>query len=319
MRIAILDDYQDAARGLDSFALLAGHDVTVLTEPLSDPSRIRDAEALVLIRERTRVTAELLDELPELRVISQTGPASTHVDLAACAARGIVVLESTGSPFATAELTWALVLAATRRLPRYAEELRRGNWQHNGLEGRDDVLGWSVRGRTLGIWGYGRIGSLVAGFGEAFGMRVLAWGRDASRAAARAAGHEVAESKEQLFEEADVLSLHLRLNDETRGLVTAADLARMSPTSLLVNTARAALVVPGALLAALAHGRPGFAALDVFEHEPVAADEPLLWLPNAVCTPHLGYVERDSYELYLGGAFRNLVEFAAGGNARSHG
>jgi D-3-phosphoglycerate dehydrogenase len=191
------------------------------------------------------------------------------------------------------------------------EALRQGRWQRNGLEGRGDVLGRALRGRTLSIWGHGRIGSLVAGYGDAFGMRVLVWGRERSLASALAAGREPAASREELFERADVLSLHLRLTDETRGLVTADDLARMQPIALFVNTARAALVEPGALLAALERGRPGAAALDVYEREPLDRDEPLLHLPNVVCTPHLGYVERDSYELYLGDAFRNLLAFGS--------
>jgi D-3-phosphoglycerate dehydrogenase len=301
MRIAVLDDHQLVVPGLDCFALLDGHDVAVL--PDGEPPG--DAEALVLIRERTRVDAALLDRLPRLRVISQTGRVGRNVDVDACRARGIAILEGTGSPVAPAELTWALVLAAARRIPQYAEALRRGEWQRNGLEGRPDALGVALRGRTLGIWGLGRIGSLVAGYGRAFGMRVLVWGRTAT-------GPEAASSKEELFEQADVLSLHLRLTDETAGIVTAADLARMQESALLVNTARAELVEPGALLAALRAGRPGGAALDVFETEPPAPDDPLLALPNVVCTPHLGYVERDGYELYLGQAFRNLLDWAAG-------
>jgi D-3-phosphoglycerate dehydrogenase len=307
VKIAVLDDYQDVVRTLDCFALLEGHDVEVL--PHGEPPA--DAEALVLIRERTRVDAALLERVPRLRAISQTGRAGAHVDREACEERGIAVLEGSGDPTATAELTWALVLAASRRLPQYAERLRAGEWQRNGLEGTAGALGTVLRGRTLGILGYGRIGSLVAAYGEAFGMRVLAWGRERSRAAARAAGHEVAASQRELFAGADVVSLHLRLTDETRGSVTAADLAAMRPAALLVNTARAGLVEPAALLAALDAGRPGFAALDVFETEPLPADEPLLRLPNVVATPHLGYVERESYELYLGEAFRNLLDFAS--------
>jgi D-3-phosphoglycerate dehydrogenase len=310
VRIVVLDDYQDAVRGLEAFALLAGHDVTVLTEPLDDPARIAGAEALVLIRQRSRVTAELLDALPALRVLAQTGPLGTHVDLEAVRARGIAVVEGSGSPGATAELTWALVLAASRRLPQYAAALREGRWQRNGLEGGADVLGVALRGRTLGVWGHGRIGSLVAGYGAAFGMRVLVWGREASVASARAAGHEVAASREELLEQADVLSLHLRLNDETRGLVTADDLARMRPEALFVNTARAELVEPGALLVALERGRPGGAALDVFEQEPLPPDDPLLRLPNVVATPHLGYVERGAYEQLFRDAFRGVLAHA---------
>ncbi len=303
MRIAVLDDHQDVVRGLDCFDLLAGHDVVVC--PHGQPPA--DVEAVVLIRERTRVDAGFLERLPRLRAISQTGLAGAHVDREACRERGIAVLEGSGDPVATAELTWALVLAASRRLPQYAERLRRGEWQRNGLEGTPGALGTVLRGRTLGILGHGRIGALVAGYGAAFGMEVLAFGREGSRSSARAAGHAVAASQRDLFERADVLSLHLRLTPETRGAVTAGDLEAMRPGALLVNTARAALVEPRALLAGLRRGRPGFAALDVFETEPAPADEPLLALPNVVATPHLGYVERASYELTLGEAFRNLL------------
>ena len=307
MRIAVLDDYQEVVPGLDCFALLAGHDVVVL--PHGEPPP--DVEALVLIRERTRVDAALLDRLPRLRAISQTGRAGPHLDLDACRERGIAVLEGGGDPTATAELTWALVLAASRRVPRYAERLRAGEWQRNGLEGTAAALGTVLRGRTLGILGHGRIGSLVAGYGAAFGMRVLVFGRERSLETARAAGHDVAGSQRELFERADVVSLHLRLTPETRGIVTAVDLAAMRPDALLVDTARAALVEPGALLAALEAGRPGFAALDVFDEEPLRPDDPLLRLPNVVATPHLGYVERSSYELTLGEAFRNLLGIGA--------
>jgi D-3-phosphoglycerate dehydrogenase len=301
MRIVIPDDYQDAVRHLACFSKLAGHDVTIFNDTVKDPDalaeRFRDADALVLIRERTAITDELLERLPSLRVISQTGKGTAHIDLAACERRGIRVLVGTGSPYAPAELTWALILAAMRRIPQEAARLRSGGWQGD--------LGTTVRGRTLGIFGYGKIGSLVAGFGKAFGMKVVVAGREGSRSRALADGFTVATD---VYEEADVLSLHLRLTDETRGIVTRGELGRMKPDALLVNTSRAELIEPGALEAALRAGRPGLAAIDVYEEEPVMnASHPLLSLPNALCTPHLGYVERDSYELYLGQAFDNVL------------
>ncbi|TDR53288.1 D-3-phosphoglycerate dehydrogenase [Halomonas ventosae] len=307
MRIVISDDYQDAVRHLDAFERLAGHDVTVFHDTVSDldalAERFQDAEALVLIRERTPITAELLDRLPNLKVISQTGGGAAHVDLAACRERGITVMAGTGSPHAAAELTWALVLAALRHLPEEVANLRAGRWQR--------TLGTGLKGRTLGIFGYGRIGQLVARYGQAFEMEVLVWGREGTRERAAEAGLEVAGSQAELFERSDVLSLHLRLNEATRGIVTAEDLARMRPSALLVNTARAPLVASGALEAALHAGRPGMAAVDVFDEEPLIA-HPLLELPNLLATPHLGYVEKDSYELYFGDAFDNLLAFADG-------
>ena len=310
MRILVPDDYQDVVRTLGVFALLDGHDVTVRTGPPTDDD-LAEAEAIVLIRERTRVDGALLDRAPRLRGLSQTGGSTPHVDREACEARGIAILRGGSAPVAPAELTWALALAAVRRLPQYAERLRAGEWQRNGLEGTDGALGHVLRGRTLGVLGLGRIGGLVAGYGAAFGMDVLVWGREASRAAAAEAGHALASSQRDLFERADVVSLHVPLTPQTRGLVTADDLAAMRPGSLLVNTARAGLVAEGALVAALAAGRPAFAAVDVFDEEPAVGDE-LLRLPNVVATPHLGYVEQDTYELYFGEAFGNLVAFAQG-------
>lgn len=304
MRIVIPDDYQDAVRGLACFSKLAAHEVTIYTDTVKETpllaERFRDADALVLIRERTAITDELLALLPRLRIISQTGKGTAHIDTEACARRGVEVAVGTGSPYAPAELTWALVLAAMRRIPREAANLKEGRWQRE--------LGTTVRGRTLGIYGYGKIGSLVAGFGRTFGMQVIVAGREGSRSRAVADGFRVADD---LFAESDVLSLHLRLTGETRGLVTRADLARMKRDALLVNTSRAELIEPGALEAALRAGRPGFAAVDVFEEEPVAS-HPLLALPNVLATPHVGYVERDSYELYFGQAFDNVLRFAAG-------
>jgi len=309
MRIVIPDDYQDAVRGLACFAKLAGHSVKVFTDTVKEidalAERFQEADALVLIRERTRITAPLLERLPRLRLISQTGKGAAHIDLAACARRGVVVTAGTGSPYAPAELTWALVLAALRHVPCEVARLRAGHWQ--------STLGTGLRGRTLGIWGYGKIGMLVAGYGRAFGMDVRVWGREGSLSRARADGYALFAGREELFERSDVLSLHLKLSAETRGIVTGGDLARMRPDALLVNTGRAELIADGALEAALRAGRPGFAAVDVYEEEPVlGAAHPLLALDNAVCTPHLGYVERDGYELYFGQAFDQVVAFAEG-------
>jgi D-3-phosphoglycerate dehydrogenase len=313
MHIVIPEDYQQAVRGLDCFARLRDHEVTVLDQPLHDldamAAAFADADALVLIRERTRIDDALLARLPRLRLISQTGRLSGNVDLTACARHGVAVAEGSGSPIAPAELAWALVLAASRRLRAYGDALHAGHWQATG----DPGLGRVVHGRTLGIWSYGKIGRLVAGYGRAFGMRVRLWGGEASCARARADGYEVAASRAELFESSDVLSLHRRLSEATRHEVTAADLARMRPDALLVNTSRAELIVPGALLAALDSGRPGMAAVDVFEREPLR-DPHDAWLrhPRVFATPHLGYVERDSYEQYFSIAFDNVLAFAAG-------
>jgi D-3-phosphoglycerate dehydrogenase len=309
MKIAILDDYQDACRNLTVWNKLAGHDVTVFRDTLKDEdalvARLKDFEALVLIRERTRLSATLLKRLPKLRALSQTGKAGAHIDLAACKRLGIAILEGSGSPFATAELTWGLILSAMRHIPQEVENLKKGGWQH--------TLGRCLNGRTLGIYGFGRIGTVVAGYGKAFGMKVQVWGRQGSSERARAAGFDVAASREVFFSGCDVLSLHVRLSPETRGMVTAADLALMRPDAVFVNSSRAELVEPGALEAALAAGRPGYAAVDVYESEPIyAAAHPLLSMANVVCTPHLGYVEKDGYELYFGSAFDNLATFAAG-------
>jgi len=311
MKIAIPDDYQDVIRTLDCFQKLNGQHVVITCEHLSDPkvlaTRLQGMEALVLIRERTPITEALLARLPDLRLIVQTGKRAPHIDLAACTRHGVAVVSATppnsGRPYATAELTWGLILAAMRFLPQEIASMKAGHWQR--------TLGRALHGRTLGIFGYGHIGSLVATYGQAFGMRVLAWGREGSRARARADGIEVAASRDTLFREADVLSLHLALNEETRGIVSARDLAKMKPSALFVNTSRAALIEPGALEEALRAGRPGYGAVDVYESEPVA-DHPLLHMDNVVCTPHLGYVEKDSYEALFGAAFDQLLAFADG-------
>lgn len=307
MRIVIPDDYQDAVSSLDSFRKLAGHQVTVYHDSVKDidqlAERFQDAEALVLIRERTAISETLLDRLPQLRFISQTGKGASHIDLDACTRHGIVVAGGGGTPYTTAELTWGLILAATRHIPYEVQRLKSGHWQ--------STLGVGLRGRALGIFGYGKIGSLVAGYGRAFGMQVLVWGREGSLARAQADGFATAPGQEALFRQADVLTLHIRLTPETRGIVTAADLALMKPSALLVNTSRADLIETGALEAALRAGRPGMAAVDVYESEPVM-DHPLLHMDNVLCTPHIGFVEKDGYESFFSAAFDNLLAFAAG-------
>jgi D-3-phosphoglycerate dehydrogenase len=316
MKIAILDDYQDCVRHLDCFRLLDGHEVKIFNNSARGIGqlaiRLAEFEALVLIRERTELTRALLGRLPNLKLISQTGKVSGHVDVAAATERGVAIVEGVGDPTAPAELAWALIMASSRKIPQYAANLRDGLWQTASVTPELNTLGTVLKGRTLAIWGYGRIGRMVAGYGKAFGMKVVVWGRDASREAAERDGHQAAASREAFFEEADVLSLHLRLNDATRGIVTAGDLMRMKRSALFVNTSRAELVAEGALDAALRAGHPGFAALDVFESEPLPPDTPLLRYANVLATPHLGYVEKDSYELYFGAAFRNIVDFANG-------
>ncbi len=320
MKIAILDDYQDAVRKLNCFEMLADHEVKIFNNTVRGlgqlASRLAEVEALVLIRERTHITSQLLGKLPHLRMISQTGRVSTHIDLEACTERGIAVLEGTGSPTAPAELTWALIMAAQRRIPQYVANLKQGAWQQSGLKTSamppNFGLGQVLRGQTLGIWGYGKVGRLVAGYGKAFGMNVLIWGREHSLEAGRADGFEAAESREAFFEQADVLSLHLRLHDDTRGVVKLDDLLRMKPTSLLVNTSRAELLEENALVSALARNRPGMVAIDVYESEPILQGYSLLRMENVICTPHIGYVERESYELYFSAAFRNILAFDAG-------
>ena len=310
MLIAIPDDYHGLVPTLDCFRRLAAHEVRVFRdvapafEVMAD--NLHDAEVIVPIRERSRLTRDLIAQLPRLKLISQTGRSAHHVDIAACTEHGIAVCSGThASPYTVAEQTWALILAALRRIPEETALMKRGLWRES--------LSMGLHGRTLGIYGFGKIGSLIAATGASFGMRVLIWGRDSTLARAKAAGYAVAADKNELLAQSDVLSLMLRLTDATRGSVTAEDLACMKPSALLVNTARAELIAPGALVQALKWGRPGFAAVDVYDHEPViGGDHPLLKLDNALCTPHSAWVEKDTYELYFGEAFDQVLAFAAG-------
>jgi D-3-phosphoglycerate dehydrogenase len=320
MNIIILDDYQDVVRKLNCSNKLEAYPAKVFTNTIKGVGqlsvRLKDAEILVLIRERTHITRQLIEKLPKLKMISQTGKIGSHVDVTACTERGIVVAEGAGSPVAPAEMTWALIMADMRRLPQYINNLKHGAWQQSGLKSSamptNFALGQVLKGKTLGIWGYGKIGQLLAGYGKAFGMRVLLWGSEASRALAVEHGFEAAATREEFFTQSDILSLHLRLNDSTRGIVTLADLQVMKTTALLVNTSRAELLAPDALIAGLNRGRPGMAAIDVFESEPILQGHALLRLENCICTPHIGYVEQESYELYFGTAFDNVVNFIKG-------
>ncbi|GAB1433929.1 D-2-hydroxyacid dehydrogenase family protein [Sphaerotilus sulfidivorans] len=320
MNIIILDDYQDAVRKLQCAQRPELQNAKVFTNTVKGIGqlavRLKDAEILVLIRERTHFPKALLEKLPRLKLIAQTGRVGPHIDVETCTRLGIAVAEGVGSPVAPAELTWSLIMASMRRLPQYIGNLKHGAWQQSGLKAGpmppNFGLGMTLAGRTLGVWGYGRIGSLVAGYGRAFGMQVQVWGSEASRARAVADGFEAAASREAFFTDADVLSLHLRLTPETRGLVTMDDLSRMKPTALLVNTSRAELIGDNLLVTALNRGRPGMAAVDVFESEPILQGHPLLRLENAVCTPHIGYVEHDSYENYFKAAFDNVTAYLAG-------
>lgn len=320
MNIVILDDYQDAVRKLECAARLEAYQAKVYTNTVKGLGqlsvRLKDADVIVLNRERTHITRQLIEKLPKLKLIVQTGRVGPHVDVVACTERGIAVAEGSGSPVAPAELTWALIMAAMRRLPQYIGNLKHGAWQQSGLKAGSMPpnfgLGSVLKGRTLGIWGYGRIGQLVAGYGKAFGMRVQIWGRAPSREKAFLDGFEAATSRDEFFAQSDVLSLHLRLTEETLGIVRLDDLARMKPTSLLVNTSRAELIEPDALIGGLNRGRPGMAAVDVFETEPVLQGHALLRLENCICTPHIGYVEQDSYEMYFGAAFDNVINFIKG-------
>ena len=320
MNIVILDDYQDAVRKLECASKLEVYPAKVYTNTVKGLGqlsvRLRDADVIVLIRERTQLTRALIEKLPRLKLIVQTGRIGSHIDVAACTERGIAVAQGTGSPVAPAELTWALIMAAMRRLPQYISNLKHGVWQQSGLKTGSMPpnfgLGTVLKGKTLGIWGYGKIGQLVAGYGRAFGMRIVIWGGANSRDNAVRDGFEAAPSREEFFSECDVISLHLRLLEATTGIVTLDDLSRMKATALIVNTSRAELIEPNALLSALNRGRPGMAAIDVFETEPILQGQSLLRLENCICTPHIGYVEQENYENYFGTAFDNVVNFIRG-------
>ena len=311
MKISILDDYFDTLRTLPCFRKLDGHEVRVWNDHTQDidelAARLSDTQVLVLIRERTQIRAPLLESLDALRLISQRS-VYPHIDIDACTRRGVIVSsdQHAGSPsYAAAELTFGLIIAAVRRIPQQMFALRAGTWQIG--------VGDSLRGKTLGIYGYGRIGATVAGYGKAFGMNILVWARETSRERARSDGYAVAQSKRAFFESCDVISLHMRLVAETRGIVTLNDLSRMKPTALMVNTSRAPLIEPGALAEALRAGRPGMAAVDVYEEEPLRdANHPLLKMDNVVCTPHIGYVTRDEYEIQFSDIFDQIAAYAAG-------
>lgn len=311
MKIAVLDDYQNVVIGLNAFQYLQGHDVTVFNDSVSDEAvlieRLKPFEVLVLIRERTQITETLLANLPNLKLISQTGKVSNHIDVPLCERYGVTVLEGIGSPVAPAELCWGLILAASRHLPSYVQQLQAGEWQQNGGLG----LGRTLSGRTLGIWGLGKIGQRIAQFGQVFGMQILVWGSEASRQKALELGYQAAADKAEFFAKADVLSLHLRLNDSTRGIVTKQDLLSMKTDSLFVNTSRAELVESGALYQVMHANPTRQAAVDVYENEPaLPSNEPLLSLPNVLFAPHLGYVEKNSYEIYFQAAFENVIGYA---------
>jgi D-3-phosphoglycerate dehydrogenase / 2-oxoglutarate reductase len=311
MKVSILDDYHDTLRTLACFQKLAGHDVTIWNDHVQDldtlVERLKDTEALVLIRERTQVRAPLLERLPKLKLISQRS-VYPHIDIDACTRLGVIVssnMHAGTASYATAELAWGLMIAAMRQIPQQVAALKAGTWQIG--------VGHSLREKTLGVYGYGRIGSVVAGWGKAFGMQVVVWARQASLAKAGADGYTAARSKEAFFEECDVISLHMRLVEATRGIVTAGDLARMKTTALIVNTSRAGLIEPGALVRALQAGRPAMAAVDVYEEEPVlGAAHPLLAMENVVCTPHIGYVTREEYEIQFADIFDQINAFSDG-------
>jgi len=308
MNILIPEDYQEALQSLKCISMLAAHKVNILTDSSKYPDKYREllseTQALVLIRERTKITEEFLDFCPNLKLISQTGRVSGHIDIEACTKRGIIITEGIGSPQAPAELTWALIMNATRLLPQAIQAMQEGKWQVN--------IGKTIKGQIIGIWSYGRIGQIVARYARTFEAEVLVWGSGKSRALARKEGFKIASSKEEFLTAVDILSLHLRLTNETHGIISKHDLSLMKQSSLIVNTSRAELIKEGALLEALQSGRPGFAALDVFEKEPISPEDPLLKMPNVICTPHLGYVEKNSYELYFSSAFQNIISFSSG-------
>jgi D-3-phosphoglycerate dehydrogenase / 2-oxoglutarate reductase len=310
MKIAVIDDYQNAFRTLRCYPKLKEHEVVVYNDTEKDPARLaerlKDADVVLLTQQRSAFPRAVIERLPKLKLIGQTGRAATHVDIEACNERGIVVCAGgSGNSNATAELTWGLILCALRKLPYEVKRLREGQWQ--------STLGIGVNGKTLGIYAYGKIGSIVAAVGKAFGARVVCWGREGSTGRAKNAGFEVAKSREEFFAEADILSLHLPLNKDTRGIVTRDDLARMKPTALIVNASRAGLIAKDALVDALRSGRPGMAAVDVYEEEPVVgANHPLLKMDSVICTPHLGYVTQESYEDYYNVVVEDILAYAAG-------
>jgi D-3-phosphoglycerate dehydrogenase len=310
MKIAVIDDYQNAFCTLRCYPKLKGHEVVVYNDTEKDPARLaerlKDADVIVLTQQRSSFPRAVIERLPKLKLIGQTGRAATHVDIEACTERGIIISAGgSGNSNATAELTWGLILSALRNLPYEARRLKEGQWQ--------STLGIGINGKTLGIYAYGKIGSIVAGVGKAFGARVVCWGREGSTGRAKAAGFEVARSREEFFAGTDILSLHLPLNKDTRGIVTRDDLARMKPTALIVNASRAGLIAKDALADALRSGRPGIAAVDVYEEEPViGANHPLLKMDNVTCTPHLGYVTQESYEDYYDVVVEDILAYAAG-------
>lgn len=309
MKIVIQDDYQNCIRSLDCFEKVKHHDVTIYNDSVKDidslVNRFKDAEAIVLIRERTIINAALLDKLPRLKVISQTGKVAPHIDLEACKARGITVMDGRGSGAATAELTMLLILAGLRNLVQECNRMQQGLWQ--------GTLGRQLKGKTLGIYGYGRIGEQVANISKAFGANVVIWGRDNSCQKAMKDGFQIAHNKEEFFSKCDVISLQLRLTEDTKSIVSLEDLSLMKSTALLVNTSRAELIAPNALVQALKMGQPGYAAVDVYEHEPILNhSNPLTQLPNCLCSPHIGFVEKDNYEAYFGIAFDNINHYCNG-------
>ncbi len=309
MTIAIPDDYQKVIQNLAAFQLLKGHKVLVYHQYETDEKKLvdwfKEAEVIVLTRTRTKITASLLAQLPKLKLVSQTGKNAGNIDVAACTKHGVAVAEGRGNPIATAELTWALIMNGLRQLPQAIEGMKAGNWQIN--------MGSRVYGKTIGIWSYGKIGKRVANYAKAFGANVLIWGGEKSTQAAKADGFDIAPSKVQFLQTVDVFAIHIRLKEATKGIIKKADLQLMKRTALLVNTSRAALIEKGALLAALETGRPGFAAIDVYNEEPIFdKNYPLLKMPNVICTPHLGYVEKEGYELYFSIAFQNIFHFFSG-------
>ncbi|MNS11881.1 D-3-phosphoglycerate dehydrogenase [compost metagenome] len=309
MKIAILDDYQNAVKDLNCFQWLKDYDVTILTETEKNTillaEKLKNIEILVLIRERTQINEDLLSKLPDLKLISQTGKIANHLDLPACTQHKVAIAEGIGSPIAPAELTWSLIMNTVRQVPAAIEDFKNGKWQTN--------IGSTIYGKTIGIWGYGKIGKMVAGYAKAFGAKILVWGSENSRINAVNDGFESAKSKEDFFRLADVVSLHLRLNDKTAGIVKETDLLLMKPTAALINTARAELIEEGTLLKCLKTGRPGFAGVDVYENEPIYdSNYELLQMKNVVCTPHLGYVEKSGYELYFAKAFENAINYING-------